>query len=189
MIRNESLFIGDFMRQLIRRWLIASLLPYAMYLVAFVFESRVPGRDTPILRDQSLAFLPGDFGLALFVATPEPESARPSRMRRAAGLLLGLMAFIVVRRITYSPSDYSPRAWRSPSKIYHDVVICGVFGYLVVVRCLPYYIGTPVGHDKLRKLLGVAGLALWVGGAVWDELHDVVPNDRQHPNDWKPVWA
>ncbi len=176
------------MRQLIRRWLLASLLPYAIYLVAFVFESRVPGRDAPVLKDQSLAFLPGDFGLALFVAAPDVLTVRPSRIRQVAGVLLGLIAFIVVRRVTYSPTDYSPRAWRSPSKIYHDVVICGVFGYLVVVRCLPFYFGTPLSKNRLHKLIGAAGLASWFAGVVWDELHDVVPNDRQHPSDWKPIW-
>ena len=120
------------MERLLKRWLVTSLMPYAIYLVGYVFESRVPGRDMPIIRDQSLAFLPGEAGLALFVAAA--EKVRPtSTARHIAGLLLGLVSFIVIRRVTYSPSDYSAQAWWSPTKLYHDVVICGLlFLYEVV---------------------------------------------------------
>lgn len=176
------------MKRLLKRWLVTSLMPYAIYLVGYVLESRLPGRDMPILKDQSLAFLPGEAGLAMFVAAA--EKVRPtSTARHVAGLLLGLVAFIVIRRVTYSPSDYSAQAWRSPTKLYHDVVICGVFGYLVVVRALPFYVGTRFDHNPLQKLLGISGLVVWAAGVVWDELHDVVPNDRQHPTEWKPIWA
>ncbi len=176
------------MQRLLKRWIVMSMVPYAIYLVAYVFESRVPGRDTPIFTDQSLAFLPGDAGLALFAAAAEGVQP-PTPRRRLAGLLLGIVALVVLRRVTYSPSDYSARAWRSPSKIYHDVVVCCAFGYLVVTKALPYYTGTPLRYQHGRKLLGVAGLGVWAFGVVWDELHDVVPNDRQHPSDWKPIWA
>lgn len=176
------------MKQVLLRWLALSLKPYAIYLVGYIFESRVPGRDMPIIKDQSLAFLPGEAGLALFVAAA--EKVRPtSTTRHIAGLLLGIVAFVVVRRVTYSPSDYSAEAWRSPTKLYHDVVICGVFGYLIVTRALPFYAGTRFDHKPLQKLLGFAGFAMWAVGVVWDELHDVVPNSRQHPSEWRPVWA
>jgi hypothetical protein len=172
---------------LLKRWLVASLQPYAIYLVGYVFESRLPGRDMPVLKDQSLAFLPGEAGLALFVAAA--EKVRPTTLaRHIAGLLLGLVAFIVIRYITYSPSDYSAKAWWSPTKIYHDVVICGVFGYLVVVRALPFYTGTRFGYMFAQKVLGLTGLAVWATGVVWDEFHDIVPNSRQHPSEWKSIW-
>lgn len=172
---------------LLKRWLVTCLQPYAIYLVGYLFESRLPGRDMPVLKDQSVAFLPGEAGLALFVAAA--EKVRPTTLaRHIVGLLLGLVAFIVIRHVTYSPSDYSAKAWWSPTKIYHDVVICGVFGYLVVVRALPFYTGTRFGYMSAQKVLGLTGLAVWAAGVVWDELHDVVPNSRQHPSKWKPIW-
>lgn len=175
------------MRNPFKRWLVISLMPYAIYLVGYVFESRLPGRDMPVIKDQSLAFLPGDAGLALLIAMA--DKAKPVTPRwHVAGVILGLMAFIVVRRVTYSPSDYSPEAWWSPTKIYHDVVICGIFGYLIVVRALPFYCQTPIGYMTKQKLIGLGGLAVWTFGVVWDELHDTVPNDRQHPGTWQPIY-
>lgn len=176
------------MKHLLKRWLLLSLLPYQIYLIGYVFESRVPFRDMPVFKDQSLAFLPGDAGLALAIAAAD-KIAEATLARRIGGLLLGVVAFVVIRRVTYKPSDYSAKAWRSPTKIYHDVVICAVFGYLIVVRALPFYVGTPISYKTLQKLLGLFGVLVWAGGVLWDETHDTVPNARQHPTEWKPIWA
>lgn len=58
--------------QFVGVWLGLSTIPYAMFLVAYVFESRLPGIGPdriPVWRYQSRAFLPGDFGLTLFVTS------------------------------------------------------------------------------------------------------------------------
>lgn len=175
------------MSEYVKRWLLLTLAPYGMYLIGYVFESRIPGRDTPIYKDQALAFLLGEPGLALLIAM-SGKTTGPTPKRKLLGLLLGVVAFIVIRRVTYKPEDYSREAWRSPTKLYHDVVICGVFGYLIVVRVVPFYFGTRFEHKPVRKVLGLAGLATWATTVVTDELGDSVPNGRQHPTTWKPIW-
>lgn len=175
------------MLTIIRRWLLMSLVPYGMYAVAYILESRIPGRDVAIWRGQSKAFVPGDAGLALFIAVANP-SDRVSLRRRVAGLLLGLVSLAALRRLTYKPEDYTVNQWKSPSKLYHDLVVCVFFGYLVVVRALPFYTERPVSDALVQKMIGAAGIVTWVSGVVWDETHDEVPNYYQHPEVWWPIW-
>lgn len=179
---------GRMVLRLIRQWLVMSLVPYAMYAVAYVFESRVPGRDVPVWRGQSKAFVPGDLALSLFMAAPG-KSVRPVSFRRhVVGVVVGVAALIAVRRLTYKPTDYTPEAWRSPSKLYHDVAICMLFGWLGVTRVTPFYL-SDWSQATARKILGLLGLAVWMGGLVWDETHDEVPNSRQHPTHYRPIWS
>ncbi|RYF28988.1 MAG: hypothetical protein EOO17_03160 [Chloroflexi bacterium] len=175
------------MLTIIRRWLLMSLVPYGMYAVAYVLESRKPGRDVAIWRGQSKAFVPGDAGLALFIAVAKP-GGRVSPRRHVAGLFLGLVSLVALRRLTYRPEDYTVNQWRSPSKLYHDLVVCVLFGYLVVVRALPFYAGRPVSDALLQKLVGASGVLIWASGVIWDESHDEVPNYYQHPDVWWPIW-
>ena len=175
--------------RLLRQWLVLSLVPYAMYAVAYLFESRVPGRDVPIWRGQSKAFVPGDLALALaFAAAMTNKPVKPVTPRsHAIGLVIGVLALIVVRRVTYKPGDYTIEAWRSPSKLYHDVVICVLFGWLGFTRMTPFY-RTPQSEQTALKVLGLLAMSVWVSGVVWDELHDEVPNPRQHPTIYRPIW-
>jgi hypothetical protein len=100
-----------------------------------------------------------------------------------------LTTLVIGRRVLYRSQDYTPQQWRSPSKRYHDIVMFGVFPALAAAFVLPTYLQPWRGEGVALRLTGVAGIALWVGGVVWDALHHEVPNPRQHPHRWKPLWA
>lgn len=171
----------------IRRWLLIALVPYAMYLVAYVFESRIPVKDVPLWKGQSKAFFPGDAAFAVFVAMTGEFDYPPPPRNRVLGITVGVIALFIIRRLTYKPEDYTPQQWRSPSKVYHDVVVCLFFGYLAVTRCVPFYLQTRLSDHFVEKVIGLSGLAMWIGGAIWDELHEEVPNPKQHPDTWRLI--
>jgi len=178
-------------------WLAISAIPYAMYLIAWLFESRKPGNgpnDIPVWRDQSKAFLPGDFGLAL-VAASGIMLAREglpgwatSWWWLSVSVLVGLVVFWVGRRVLYSVDDYTPEAWRSPSKRWHDFVM--FFGFTVAMAAfiLPAFIAHGSELDGEPASVAMLGGLLWVLGIAWDTVIEQVPNKRQHPSVYKPLW-
>ena len=163
-----------------------------MYLIAYIFESRVPGRDIPIWKWQSKAYLPGDFGLAMFTATsiylwPRTSSLIWARSCWwiAGSILAGMLAFWFARKFLYRPSDYSKGAWNSPTKIWHDVAM--FFGYFATT----VYFAIPSLFFTIwdsNKLIAFFALAVWIVGNIWDFTHDEVPNIFQHPDVYQPIW-
>lgn len=189
--------------QFIGVWLLVSLIPYAMYLVAYVFESRKPGSSPgqiPVWVYQSRALMPGDFGLALFTTGGLSLYVEGDLYDWSTGWwwlwlvgpLLSLITLYVGRRVLYSAGDYSPRAWRSPSKRYHDYVMYGLFPLAVVWWVIPGYAAGFLDQDGaigLAPAVGVAGLSVWVFGIYLDAHYGEVPNERQHPSQWQPIWV
>ncbi len=167
-------------------WVVLSAVAYMMYFVAYVFESRVPFRDVPLWKHQSRAFFPGDIGLSLFIAVAAPFQMR-SVWLLIGGIVLAVVAFFVVRHVTYSPNSYTKQAWKSPSKLWHDFVVCSVYGFLAVTMCVPFYFSSWSDNWNL-KLLGLAGLSVWLIGAAADEMGTNVPSHWQHPTRYWPIW-
>lgn len=200
--------------QFLLTWLAISCVPYGMYLVAWVFESRVPGRDVPvrlkrsklfakwpqdtldnrvpIWLKQSRAYMPGDFGLALaatvgvnfVVRDGWPWLTMQWWWDVLAVLFVGLAVF-VGRRVLYNPNDYNAKAWHSPSKRYHDYVMYGFFPLMFFIFIIPTY----ARSWELLHYVGAFGVAVWLWGLLWyDTTHMQVPNPHQHPSVWKPLW-
>jgi len=181
-------------------WLVfamASFTAYGMYIVAYLFESRLPGRgpnDIPVWYQQSRAFMPGDFGLALLVAVSVycrgnvTVGWAESAWFKVLPIAVGIVTFLASRKFLYTPRDYPPEAWRSPSKRYHDIVMFFAFCAVAVYVCLPAYFMTSWSETVLSKLLGLLGLAVWSVGNVCDFKNDEVPNARQHPSVYEPIW-
>ncbi len=181
-------------------WLVfatASFTAYGMYIVAYLFESRLPGRgpnDVPVWYQQSRAFMPGDFGLALLVAVgvyyrgDVTVGWAESAWFKVLSIAVGIVTFLASRKFLYTPRDYPPEAWRSPSKRYHDIVMFFAFCTVAVYVCLPAYFMTSWTETVLSKLLGLFGLAVWIVGNVCDFKNDEVPNARQHPSVYEPIW-
>lgn len=173
-------------------FVLISCLPYGMYLVAYLLESRKPGNgpdDTPLWRDQSKAFLPGDFGLSMLLAVSyylQVGKGTPWWMAWV-GLAIGWLVYKLARRFTYTPLDYTRRAWRSPSKRYHDLVMYVGFVALLVWIGIPAYF-TSWSDGVAVRLLGIAGLLVWILCMVKDLTGEEVPNDRQHPTFYRPIW-
>ncbi len=178
-------------------WAGIAAVPYAMYLVAWLFESRKPGngpRDVPVWRDQSRAFLPGGFGLSLAVTVVIlAEVSRPAWASNwwwiLASLLAGVLVFYIGRRVMYSPSDYTPQAWKSPSKRWHDFVMFFGFTAAVCYLFVPSLFGGFFSQENYPLvLLMISGLGFWVYGVIYDVIQKQVPNKRQHPTNYKPIW-
>lgn len=181
--------------QLLLLWIGISVIPYGMFLVAWVFESRAPGRDVPIWRGQSKAFVPGDLGLSLAAASGITvaihEGFPPWAVSWWWWLMSGcavVVALYLGRRVLYVPSDYTREAWNSPTKRYHDVVMFGMFSGLAFAFVVPMYAQGWSGDGIFIRMAGILGTALWASGVAWDALHHEVPNARQHPSQWKPLW-
>lgn len=167
-------------------------LPYGMYVVAYLFESRKPGNgpnDAPIWHGQSKAFLPGDIGLSLLLAVAMylQIGRYVSGWMLLLGAVVGVVVYNLARRFTYTPKDYSPGAWNSPSKRWHDLVMYIVFVMLLVAFGIPSYFASWNDGVGIR-LAGLAGLGVWVVCMVKDLIDDEVPNDRQHPTTYRPIW-
>ena len=183
---SSPLFWGSF--------LALTVVSYGLYLVAWLFESRIPLVDTPVWKDQSKAFMPGDAGLSLLVAVGiwhygQVEIGwQQSVLTALFALGIAVVTFVIARRFLYTSNDYTREAWNSPSKLYHDYVMYVLFCWLAVWVCIPAYLFTDWTGNLLTKLVGVFGLSLWVAGNAWDFTHDEVPNPRQHPTIYKPIW-
>lgn len=177
-------------------WLVFALagaVPYAMYLVAYVFESRTPGwgpGKVPVWRGQSRAFLPGDFGLAWTVAVCwQFRDDVTSSHFRSPWFWLGSFAgavvlFVVVRRRMYTPEDYTANQWASPTKRWHDFVMYVGFTTVAAGICIPVLLST----SWPMRMMALSGLILWVAGVVYDICNDETPNQYQHPDSYQPIW-
>lgn len=173
--------------------IVANIISYAMYLVAYVLESRVPGKDAPIWRYQSKAYVPGDFGLSLMVAVGlyiRTSSATvewaDSRWYLGLCCVIGLLVYNFARKFLFTDKDYTWGAWRSPSKRYHDKVMFFGFCSAALYICLPAYFFTETVLTV--KLIGLFGLLIWIGGNVYDAVTKETPNQYQHPSVYLPIW-
>jgi len=174
-----------------------SAISYFTYVVAYVFEGRKPGNgvdDIPVWRDQSRAFLPGDIGLGLAVAAviwlPNPNPSWAQHWSWYFGsLATGLIVFFIGRRVLYAADSYTPEQWRSPSKRWHDFVMYFGFTTVVFATVVPKLFTNWHSDNALLLSLLTAGLAFWIAGIVIDVIEDDVPNDRQHPHNYRPIWA
>jgi steroid 5-alpha reductase family enzyme len=164
----------------------------SVYGVGYVLESRVPGNgphNIPVWRDQAKAFVLGDIGLALLLAVAVYLGQHDARgWMLLVGTVIGGLVYMLARRLTYTPADYKLRAWNSPSKKGHDRVMYIVYVALLVTFSVPAYF-TSWSGGVAERLVGLAGLLLWVVCMVIDLLGDEVPNDRQHPTVYQPIWT
>lgn len=186
-------------------WLGLTCVAYFMYVVAVIYEDRWPSltafdrRHVPVWRHQSRAFLPGDAGLALFIAAAPKSFSLPYAVAGVAACFIALWS---LRNVTYDRDgdDYDLAAWNSPSKRYHDYIVCFVFAFTATLWWLPALVSAVLWLLSVLRLpsismplvdvstqalvLGLAGLAVWVIGLAWDGVKKQVPNPLQHPTEY-----
>lgn len=173
-------------------WLVLSAIAYGMYVVAYVFESRTPSLSkfdeyhVPVQRNQSKAFLPGNFGLAAFIAAASPKLPTSPHVVYAA-VALSIIASLFVRYIVDFPSDYKKGARNSPSKRYRDYLITSVYTFTAVTWWWPI-IALLEHIDFWQIALAAVGLLTWLGCLVWNDKVKQVPNQYQYPAESKPCW-
>jgi len=92
-------------------------------------------------------------------------------------------------------NGYGHRAVLSPTKLYHNIVLYGGYGYVIVVVLVAVVAGLVMNWNGMNALLLIA---LLFPGFVWISLlyaeqqsSDEVKKSRiehAHVNDWKPIW-
>lgn len=169
--------------------------PIGHLLVGFIGESRVisisPSR-------QFLSFFPGDLFLAVMVAG---LLVRASDLDTSAHwynatwwhVLVLLCAVVVAVLATYGEwksGVYSTQAILSPSKLYHNGLLYGGYGYIIVTTLVAVLFGG--GADKMLALVLLPGLA-WLVLVVLDST--LTPERAKekakhaHVSDWEPIWS
>lgn len=180
-------------------WLIT---PGLMFIIAPVLESRkLPW--TP--QTQFLSFFPGDFFLGMMLALVLWFAQRmPAEVHFYNStwfhLLLVVVTFtvaIVITKAEYDdPNGYGHRAVLSPTKLYHNIVLYGAYGYVIVATLVA--VVAWLLNDGSWRQAGVLGLCL-APGLVWvcllvfeQEMSEETKESRTwyaHVNDWKPIWS
>lgn len=117
------------------------LTPVAMYIIAPVLESRL----LPLsLRRQFASFLIGDVLLAFSAAALSVFNRKASFVAIPLVVIIGLlmMSVAVAIKITYGEWQaskrgdklaYAPRAVLSPTKLYHNLLLYGGYGWIMLL--------------------------------------------------------
>ena len=143
--------------------------PVGHLVVGLVGESRL----IPLSSDkQFLSFFPGDLYLGvmaagLLVAAKDLSSESHWYNQvwwHVLVLAITLLAAVVMTYLEWKSGVYPTRAIFSPSKIYHNFLLYGGYGYVVVVTLVALLFGTP---DKWWLFCLLPGL-VWMGLVVKD---------------------
>lgn len=180
-------------------WLIT---PGLMYVIGYVGESRL----LPWTHDrQFLSFMPGDFFLGLMVAgllvlsrhLPSERHVYNAWWFHLLVLIVTLVVAVVITRGEYrDPNGYGQRAVLSPTKLYHNIVLYGGYGYLIIVTLVAvlYWLVANLSWP----VLGIVLLCLfpgfiWAGFLVIEQRVSVETSQQRvreaHINNWSPLWS
>ncbi|MBI3494894.1 hypothetical protein HY004_02855 [Candidatus Saccharibacteria bacterium] len=152
----------------------------------------------PLWREQSKAFIPGDIGLGVMLATgwylyPQISagSVWGSAIMPFTGLWVGCFTCYLMRTKFDGENNYPLRALRSPTKRYHDFLL--YIGYLAVIItiCVPAILfGTSWSGNFEVKMVGVTGFAIWLAGMALDATDPKMPekSKKMHVTDYQPIW-
>lgn len=170
-------------------------------LVGIIGESRwVPWSPYK----QFLSYFPGDVFLGVTVASllvlgrkfPEEYHFYNDWRFHLLVLATTVIVAVYVTWLEYNdPNGYGHRAVRSPTKLYHNIVLYGGYGYVIVVTLF-----ATVAMLWINWSWDRAGLVLLclLPGLVWVSLlilenraTDATKRSRvehAHVNDWQPIW-
>ena len=192
-----------------------AITPGMMFLLGGIGESRV----LPIAADkQFLSFFPGDIFLGgavagmLVLAQKLPEGNFWYNERAFHALVLVAtsgVAFMITRGEHHDPNGYRHRAVLSPTKLYHNGMLYGLYGYVIVVLVFALVGGLLVRWNwESFGLLVVCLLPmlLWAACLVLEQndafIGKFIAHDGQtvaevkaervtsaHTTEWRPIWA
>ena len=100
----------------------------------------------------------------------------------------------VIAKAGSADINYPLRAVISPTKIYHDFFIIGIFGYVVISTYMALIYNTIVGKiDKSELIFSIWPIAIWMTLLFTDGLwpYEYLVGRAQggcHVPDWKPFW-
>lgn len=176
--------------------------PIGHCLVGLVFESRfVPLSPTK----QFLSFFPGDVFLGMMTAGLLALAHQlPAEQRWYNATLWhvpvwntlvftgAILVAVLLTRQEYrdagKPGGYTRRAMRSPTKIYHNYLLYGGYGYIIVTTLVAV---VAAGRSWWLALALLPGL-VWVGCLVADNFVSSETKqsrvDNAHIEHWRPFW-
>jgi hypothetical protein len=188
----QMLHDSAFWKMLIIAWVVT---PLGMILVGLVFESRL----VPLWRNQSKAFIPGDIGLGVVVATgwymyPQIPDGSFWSSGRIALLIAPIVCILIcfVMRKQVDVNVYSRGALNSPTKRYHDYFLYLLYMWFLVAISAPAILfGTTWSGENLTvKLHALVWFAVWLTGMVVD-LQDPRMKHKitqMHVAVYRPIW-
>lgn len=179
-----------------------AITPIGHQLVGIIGESRwVP--ISPF--KQFLSYFPGDVFLGMSVAAllvlahklPDEQHFYNARWFHLVVLTVTVVVALYVTKLEYNdPNGYGHRAVLSPTKLYHNILLYGAYGYVIVVTLIATVVALSSGWNWGWFGLVVLGL---LPGLVWASLlvienrvSDQIKLDRvryAHVNDWEPIWS
>lgn len=145
--------------------------PVGMWIVQLVFEFTVPSFKPS---DNYLSFLYGDPMLAVMTGVLLSLAFKrlPSEPRwyNSASWHIGVLIFMVIVAfvltwLDYRTGQFTMRELLAPSKLYHNFVLYGPYGYVIVTTLVAYIAGNSWSQFEQRSLIGFAAA---IGcGVVW----------------------
>lgn len=176
-----------------------AITPGMMFVVGIVGESRLLPIDP---WHQYLSFLPGDLFLSWAVANmlvlaqnlPHEKHWYNSVWWHGIVLTVALGVAVMMTRMELladpsAPYAFPARALRSPTKVFHNFLLYGGYGYLSVATFVALVAGK---QFNTMLLCAIAPIVLWLA-CLFGERYSSDQTRQQrienaHVESWKPIW-
>lgn len=145
--------------------------PVGVWIVQLIFEFTVPSLKPS---DNYLSFLYGDpmLGVMTGVLLSLSSKRLPDEPRwyNSSGWHMGVLIFMIAASLVltwldYRTGQFTMRELLAPSKLYHNLVLYGPYGYVIVTTLVAYVAGNPWSQIEPRSLIGF--MAAIGCGVVW----------------------
>jgi hypothetical protein len=170
-------------------WLIS---PGALIIIGVVGESRLVPLFNP--RKQFLSFFPGDLFLGVSVSwlifemvRLQPEKWYLSWWWYVILLIIALSIAVTMTQSEYKSNYFPKRAILSPTKIYHNLALYGVYGSIAGFSILAGFFSRHI----LQTLLAMSPMLCWASMLIIERF---LPKNAEktrrncaHVADWKPL--
>lgn len=182
---------GDNLLETFARCLLVT--PGGMIIIGLIFEGRIVPLNP---KKQYLAFMPGDIFLSAFCAlliwmplkTSIPTSTWYTDRWFHLTVLLMCMIGAFIAHFAIEAQSYTLRSLNSPTKMYHDIVLYGMYSYVMCGVGVPKLLS---GNLSGIRLLIFVPLLIWLMLAVADSTSSKIANQKRefaHPTDWQFSW-
>ncbi len=172
----------------------AFVTPGMMILIALVFESRW----MPLgYRKQFLSFFPGDlvlsvaFGILVAAETYVKPGWYTDGLFGTTAILVGVVLGDWFT-LYFDPrtKDYAPRAMKSPTKIYHNYFVYGVYGAAIATTVFADFFGGAPAWFWLSFAIGVPfwALFLFIENRIPAKGWNKIRAQHCHVGWWAPIW-